>query len=49
MFETPDGTPTDFASFRASRRRFLDRLAADTLLTQIERVADVVATARRPR
>ena len=37
MFETPDGTPTDFASFRASRRRFLDRLAADTLLTQIER------------
>jgi hypothetical protein len=37
MFETSDGTPTDFASFQASRRRFLDGLAADALLTRIER------------
>jgi hypothetical protein len=37
FFETPDGTPTDFASFQASRRRFLDGLAADALLTRIER------------
>lgn len=37
MFETPDGTPTDFAAFQAGRRRFFDGLAADALLTRIER------------
>ncbi len=42
MFETSDGTPTDFASFQASRRRFLDGLAADALLTRIERAGRTV-------
>ena len=43
MFENPDGTSTDFESFRASRRRFLDMLAADSLLTQSERGSFVPA------
>lgn len=37
MFETTDGHPNDFEAFRAGRSRFLDRLAADSLLFQIER------------
>lgn len=31
--------PGDFEDFRRSRARFLDRLAADTLLRQVEREA----------
>jgi hypothetical protein len=41
MTENPDGIPTDFESFRASRRRFLDGLAAEALLTQIERSSGI--------
>ncbi len=37
MFETTDGHPNDFEAFRAGRSRFLDRLAAESLLFQIER------------
>ena len=37
MFE--DGHPSDFEAFQAGRSRFLDRLAAESLLFQIERTA----------
>jgi hypothetical protein len=40
MFETTDGHPNDFEAFRAGRSRFLDRLAAESLLLQIERAGD---------
>jgi hypothetical protein len=40
MFETTDGHPNDFEAFRAGRGRFLDRLAAESLLFQIERASE---------
>jgi hypothetical protein len=47
MFETSDGHPKDFESFRASRSRFLDNLAAESLLIQIERAAARNGSSRR--
>ena len=40
MFQTTDGHPNDFEAFRAGRSRFLDRLAAESLLYRIERAAE---------
>jgi hypothetical protein len=40
MFEDTPQRATDYERFRASRQRLLDRLAADALLTRIERAAD---------
>lgn len=40
MFQTTDGHPDDFEAFQASRSRFLDRLAAESLLFQIERASE---------
>ena len=47
MFETTDGHRNDFEAFRAGRSRFLDRLAAESLLFQIERAGDRDGSATR--